>query len=184
MTGGVVLLVAIVTHASLARAQGPADLDRATRAIRRALPGGWSVIDQEDGQIPYGHHWCGHYDGPKGTKLVALGVKDVQLHLQGQDGEWYTRPAAKESLDLWVTPAGYRDSWWSWLCYHRPIQPVNVVRVGAIRIFAQPSLHVNSEDEFRTLISTATAFAWPDAAISWRTWQDDLATVLKGEFVE
>jgi hypothetical protein len=83
-----------------------------------------------------------------------------------------------------VMPAQYHDSWWSWLCYHRPIQPVHIASVGTIRVFAQPSLHLNSEHEFRTLISTATAFGWPDAVISWRTWQDDLATALKGGFVE
>jgi len=176
------LLLQLLTVASPALAHGPPDVDRAARAITRALPGGWSIVEENDQEIPYGHHSCDNYAGPRGMKLVVLGVKDVNLHLQDHDGNWYTRPAARESVELWLMPSGYRDSRWSWLCHHRPIQPARVSSVGLLRVFGQPSHRLNSEAEFRALISTASAFGFPEAVVSWPTWRDDIASALRAEF--
>ena len=85
------LLLQLLTVASPALAHGPPDVDRAARAITRALPGGWSIVEEKDQEIPYGHHWCDNYAGSRGMKLVVLGVKDVNLHLQDHDGNWYRR---------------------------------------------------------------------------------------------
>jgi hypothetical protein len=185
---GFVVLVSIL-GTDVAIAQDKAALDRASQALERVLPKGWTIAQRAAGEIPWGHHWCDSYSGPTGTKVIALGTKDVKVHLRDQDGKWSsTQPAAKESLELWLMPGEYSESRLARQCHHRPIPPVEILSNAFVRVFGRPSHRLNSEKEFYALIEKANGSSWPDSpyndpsTFSWRTWRTDLASALRQEF--
>jgi hypothetical protein len=157
------------------------ELDRAVTEMARALPSGWTIVERKNGEIPWGHHWCGEYGGTKGLKVVIKGVRPVHTEFRGRDGTWRAVPIGTEALEVWLMPGDYSDSFWSWTCFHRPIQPTGVVERGPVHVYARPSSVTNSEAEFKKLLAESTAVQSPDSpsnapeTLTWKTWRNDLS---------
>jgi hypothetical protein len=180
------LLALVAWSSAIALADSPNEaLGQAAVRIERVLPAGWSIVENKSGEIPWGHHWCDEYSGPKGLKIVVVGPSQVSVEMQ-VSGEWRSFSAAREALDIWVMPSQYSDSWKSSFCFHRPIQPAAIDANGSFRMYARPAHRLNSEVEFRELLSKAGASAWPasplndPSRLSWKTWPNDLKSVVTG----
>jgi hypothetical protein len=144
--------------------------------LLQGLPPGWTLVETAAGQIPRGHYVENGYYG--GTLLVLGGPRDVQLAWLDEQGEWHHDPVLIESLELWVMPPAYRDSWRSLLDVHRPI-PATLVSSGPrARVYGLPSHRVKVQDDFNRILQRAKATAAPEAHPSWVTWKTDLHDVL------
>src|SRR5947207_8585160 len=122
-------IVAVLVSVWICSAYGEEDpLLFAKGIIQQSLPPGWSIVQSETGQIPWGHHWCDDYKGVTGTKLVARGIRPVRSSfLSRDDNQWRNVVVGKEALEIWLMPGVYRESRIAWMCHHRPIQPTVVV---------------------------------------------------------
>lgn len=170
-------------------AQSGSSIDRAISAFENVLPAGWTVAERKPNEYPWGHHFCDDYSGPKGTKITVVGPKTVSVVWTSRSGEPRQTPIAKESLEVWFMPPEYRDSWTAWLCFHRPIQPVTVLKTSQVGVFGRPSHFLNSQDEFRReVLDKAQFVSWPESPhhdyskISWSTWTRDIGGTLRKEF--
>ena len=143
------LLLILATSSTIATGQavGPG-LDRAISVFEKALPQGWSVAERKPNDFPWGHHFCDDYAGPKGTKVVVVGPKPVQVAWMSRSGESLSTPVAKESLEVWFMPPEYKDNWSSWLCFHRPVQPIAVLKGPSVSVFGRPSHRLTQKQNF------------------------------------
>lgn len=169
-----------------AAAHGAVGVDDAISALEESLPANWSVAERKANEFPWGHHFCEDYVGPKGTKLTVVGPTPVSVSWTKKTGESRQTPVAKESLELWFMPPEYRDSWTAWLCFQRPVQPVNVLSNSKVRIYGYPSHRLNSEEEFRVkVLDQAQTVSWPASPandrskLSWSTWAKDIESRLR-----
>jgi hypothetical protein len=173
--------VAAFTIWTIAAAQGTAAVGDAISVFEKGLPAGWSVAERKANEYPWGHHFCDDYSGSKGTKVTVVGPKPVSVVWVSSTGESRQTPIAKESLEIWFMPPEYRDSWTAWLCFHRPIQPIEVLNNSRVRIYGRPSHRLNSEEEFRRqVLEQAQSVSWPGSpendrsTLSWSTWTRDI----------
>jgi len=177
----IILLIVLATASSIAVAQtGRAAMDQAIYRFEKALPQGWMVVERQLDAVPYGHHFCDDYRGPKGTKLVLVGPAPVRVVWTSCSGETMSTPLAKESLELWFMPPGYRDSRMAWLCFHRPVQPIEILKGPSVAVFGRPSHQLNSKIAWLELLAKAQAISWPESPandrskISWSNWEEDI----------
>jgi hypothetical protein len=152
------------------------------RALLQALPVGWSVVERKEGEIPWGHHWCEDYKGVTGTKLVIRGPARAKSRFRDSEGHWTDVAVGAEALEVWVMPTAYEEGWRNNVCFHRPIQPDSVVASRAVRLYARPAAHQNSDEQalFQEQLAKATAVESPESPwndpkrISWQSWSADL----------
>ena len=158
--------------------------DRAINAITNSLPSGWTMAEQKTNEIPWGHHWNESYDGPKGLLVIVKGVRPVDPEFCDTNGVWRrsTIHVATESLQIWLMPSNYSDSFWSKFSIDRPIQPTIVVNHGPIKVYAQPS--VVTSQNFSEILSTNRGIRWPDVTLSWKDWRPQLSNAIKTEFAK
>lgn len=147
-----------------------------------AAPQTWTLAERKEDQVPWGHHWSDGYRGHGGTKLILVGPTPVNLHWQDQAGGWHEEPLARESLEVWILPAEYREGRWG---FHGP-PPAELVAANRMdRVYALPSHRLNSEDEFNAFLKKVSATSWPasphnGASLSWKSWKVDLTKALGG----
>jgi hypothetical protein len=145
-----------------------------------SAPQSWSLVETKEDQVPFGHHWSDGYKGHGGTKLVLLGPTPVSFHWRDQAGQWHDDRIARESLEIWILPAEYREGRYG---FHDPIPPDLVAATRTVRVYARPSHRLNSEGEFESYLKRAAETSWPQspyngAAVSWTTWKKDLANAI------
>ena len=176
----ILVLVVLVSLVLITVAQtGQPDIAFTINAFEKALPEGWSVAERTLGEIPYGHHYCDDYAGPKGTKVVVVGPKSVHVVWTSLSGQIINSPIAMESLELWFMPPEYQDSRMAWFCLHRPIQPVAILQNSSVLVFGRPSHRLNSKTSLSELLTKASIISWPKSPandrsqISWASWEKD-----------
>ena len=164
-------------------------LIQAEQAIGRTLPSGWSIVQRDVGEIPWGHHWCDKYKGVTGTKLVVRGPQPSRTRFLGRDDQWRDIVVGAEALQLWVMPRSYSERRTNLFCSHRPIQPIKVVTGDAYTIYARPAHHANADEKqiFDKQLAESKAVESPESPwndwtrISWRTWEANVkASVERG----
>jgi hypothetical protein len=124
------------------RAGGPNNIDVSTSLLAGHLPSGWTVAVREDSQLPQGHYWgdwSRDYAGPRGRDVVAVGPQPVALSWRANDGSSHTDSIARESLDIWIMPANYREGFWSRINLHAPEHPTEIFSGSSVKVFAMPS---------------------------------------------
>jgi hypothetical protein len=133
--------------------------------------------------------------------LIVKGVRPVNAEFSNQytNGiwQWHAVHVATESLEIWLMPSNYSDSFWSWFSIDRPIQPTVVVNHGPIKVYASPSSLLLSEKDFNKILSTNNAVRWPDSPgnspifhfpsdspkpLTWKDWRLKLRKVIENEF--
>jgi len=149
------------------------------------------VVQNETGQIPWGHHWCDDYQGVTGTRLIARGIRPFRSSfLSRDDNQWRDVVVGKEALEIWLMPNAYRESRLAWMCHHRPIQPTHVVDLMRLRVYGRPSGHSDAEEKrfFEIQLSASNGVKsaespWNDPKqLSWQSWRIDLKSALVKEF--
>ena len=183
------ILLTFTTALSCLALIGPANsaqpIEQAIAIVIDTLPAAWRLVETKQNQYPYGHHFCGGYDGLKGTKLTIVGPNSVSVQWTTESGEERVSKVAVESIELWFMPANYKDASFAWLCFHRPVQPVQVFTSSRIRVFGRTSHRLDPPDAFaRDILPKASSIRWPDSPannpslISWQQWSKDIATAL------
>jgi hypothetical protein len=162
--------------------------DRAINAITQSLPPGWTIAERKSNEIPWGHHWNENYTGPKGLLIIAKGVRPVSAEFSDPTGRRWAVHVATESLEIWLMPSTYSDSFWAWFSIDRPIQPTVVVAHGPIKIYARPSHLLISQKNFENILSNTNGVSWPDSPgnnpklLTWKNWQFELKAAMQKEF--
>jgi hypothetical protein len=165
--------------------EAPYSNQSAVAAVVKAAPAGWSLAGTTPDQIPRGHHWSDGYKGHGGTKVVLVGPTPVNLHWCDTAGQWHDDPLASEALELWLLPPEYREGL-SAMDVHAPIPAELVVSSNAIRVYAKPTHHLRSEEQFYALLKGATSTSWPESPhdterpLSWAAWRTDIAKAVAG----
>jgi hypothetical protein len=153
-------------------------------AIKGIVPENWKIIQIKKNEIPWGHYWGIDYDGPKGYLLVLEGPADVLFNWQDRSGNWHKDPIAKEALELWVMPSGYKRSWKRFFVLHRPIAAKHIFSSEYGEIYGKQGHLITSKEKTEEILSQAKSTAWPDSPhngkqLSWSTWEKDLKQGLK-----
>jgi hypothetical protein len=183
------VLVAFSLH-DVHGATNDSNVERGINVVTRSLPSGWTIVERKSGEIPWGHHWCDDYNGPNGTYLVAKGVRPVNVEFLGADGKWQPIPLATESVEIWLMPGNYRDSYKSWFCFHRPIQPMVIVDEGPVKVYARPSHIIDSEKRFNEILSKSKGVRSPDSpwnapeSLTWKDWNAKLKEAINKAFAK
>jgi hypothetical protein len=154
------------------------------KAIIAAAPRGWTLAEVVPNQFPWGHNRSG---GAKngGVKLILVGPQDVECVWRDSSGAWHSEVLAKESLELWIMPPYYYESLSDLINIHRPI-PARLVHDGtSVRVYAQPSIRLVSEQRSREVLQQAAETGGCPRApyngatqLSWSNWQEDLNRAL------
>jgi hypothetical protein len=140
-------------------------------------------VDTKQDEIPWSHHWSDNYKGHGGTKLIFVGPSPVNFHWRDRASQWHDDPIARESLEIWILPAEYREGRYG---FHDPIPAELVVASRGVRVYAQPSHRLNSEVEIQALLKQATETSWPQSpanggSLSWKSWKADIANAVGGD---
>jgi len=165
-------------------------LDRAVKAITNSLPVGWTIAERKPDQIPHGHHWNENYTGPKGFLLIVKGIRPVDAEFSDAHEKWNAIHVATESLEIWVMPGNYRDSFFRWLSIGRPIPPTVVLKRSTVKVYARPSHVLISKQQFWRILSKSNGVMWPDSPVnspellSWKNWRLNLEEAVKKEFAK
>ena len=114
---------------------------------------------------------------------MALGPQPVAVFWRARDGSSHKDAIARESLDIWIMPANYRESFWSRLSLHAPEHPMEVFSGSSVKVFAMPSHASIDQTRFKEILANAAETDWPDSPsrsrkLSWTTWQTTLASAL------
>jgi len=194
--GGVFLVFLVFGVAGMILFTAPAvagdasQLDRAVNAVTNAFPSGWTLAVRKTNEIPYGHHWNQNYTGPKGLLVIAKGIRPVNADFSDANEKWHAVHVATESLEIWLMPSNYRDSPFAWLSIDRPIQPTAVVNQSPIKVYAQPSHLLLSEQQFWDILSKFNGVRWPDSPgnnpelLTWKDWRLKLSKAIEKEFAK
>lgn len=162
-------------------------LDQIVRAIVAALPPEWKVVEKKGNEIPYGHHWDENYGGPRGTLLVVKGTRPVNAEFSGADGTWKPARVATEALEIWLMPSNYNNSALAWLSMERPIQPVTIVGLGPIKVYARQWALLLSKKDFDRMLGSNSGVRWPDPQVdspeflTWKDWKIKLQNTIDKE---
>jgi len=153
--------------------------------ITEKLPSTWQVVEEKTNVIPYGHYYGLKYDGQKGLSLLLEGKRDVFLHWKDKSGVWDQEALAKESLELWIMPPEYRESWKRFFIIGRP-KPAELIFSGKeARVYGYPAHRIGSNEKSNEiLLSRSSGAGWPDSPVhtgvlSWGTWKEDIKEILQ-----
>lgn len=177
----------VASSPALARLQvQQSDAEQVIATLTQALPDGWAVIETSPGAYPYGHYYCGGYDGPDyGTKLTITGPQPVYAHWTDEAGTEHKTAVAVEALEVWLMPLSYHDSNFAWFCFHRPVQPLKLDTSSDLNVYARSAIHLLSSDLYAAeVLAKATQIWWPNSPefdpemMSWTSWENDIASAL------
>ena len=166
------------------------NLDRAINAITNTLPPGWTIAEQKTNEIPWGHHWNENYTGPKGLLLIVRGMRPVNAEFRDTNGTWHAIHVATESLHIWLMPSNYSNSPFAWMSIERPVQPTVIVNHGPVKVYAQPTSLLLSEQQFFKILHKFNGVRWPDSPannpklLTWKDWRLKLREAIQKEFAE
>jgi hypothetical protein len=152
--------------------------DQVPGIVLKLAPAGWAVAEDTSGQVPQGHYWGDQgreYRGPRGRRVVFMGPGEVEFTWRDQNGALQHEKLGKETLELWIMPGDYKESWASKLNFHAP-EPAELIFAGAnVRVYAKPAARVTSEARFKAILKEAIETRGLDSQpLSWSTWRADL----------
>jgi len=161
-------------------------LKRVADTIVAKMPNNWRVVEEKTGVIPYGHYDGLKYEGPGGLSVVLEGDRDVFLHWKDKNGVWHQQPLAKESLEIWVMPPEYHESWKRFFIMKRPVPAKEIYEGKEAKVYGYPTHHIASLEKFEEVVSSLPTVAtrWPDSPrntgkLSWTSWREDIKKALQ-----
>ncbi len=153
------------------------------------MPSTWRVVEEKTGVIPYGHYDGLKYEGPGGLSLVLEGNRDIFLHWKDKSGVWHQESLAKESLEVWVMPSKYHQSWKRFFIMKSPVPAERIYSGKEVKVYGYLTARwpsYESRERFEEIVpSLSVATRWPDSPrhtgiLSWVTWKEDIKEVLQG----
>jgi hypothetical protein len=187
---GLVLSLSAILFAASVLAGDTGQLDRALNAVTNALPAGWTLAQRKTNEIPYGHHWNENYAGPKGVLVIAKGSRRVNAEFLDAKGQWHSIHVATEALKIWLMPSNYSNSTFGWLDFTRPDQPTVIIVKEPVKVYAEPSAVLISEEDFQSILSKFNGVRWPDSPgnkpelLTWKDWQLKLRKAIEKELAK
>jgi hypothetical protein len=152
------------------------------------IPSNWRVVEEITGVIPYGHYDGLKYEGPGGLSFVLEGDRDVFLHWKDKSGIWHQEPLAKESLEVWIMPPGYHQSWKRFFVMKSPVPAERIYSGKEAKVYGYPTSHWASRESrerfYEIVPSLSVATGWPESPrhtgiLSWVTWKEDIKEALQ-----
>lgn len=163
------------------------DSDKVVSIIASALPKGWEIVEQKEEEIPWGHHFCDNdfYDGPRGRLLVLRGTVPEYARFLGYDNVWREASYWTEGRKIWIMPGNYRVfAWHDLVCLARPIQPIVLHETTSIKIYADETTRMSTDQSkaFNESIKTWKVVEGSSASSisTWKDWKADLKKALSG----
>ncbi len=152
------------------------------------MPSTWRVVEEKTGVIPYGHYDGLKYEGPGGLLLVLIGDRDVFFDWKDKSGVWHQESLAKESLEVWIMPSEYHQSWKHFFVMKSPVPAERIYSGKEVKAYGYPTHHIASLEKFEEIVSSFSAVttSWSDSPIntgvlSWTTWENDIKEVLQNQ---
>jgi hypothetical protein len=142
------LTVAVLLAAACSPTSGGPAPDQVPATVLKLAPTGWVIAADTVGQVPEGHYWGDRgrdYQGPRGRHVVFMGPRDVEFIWRNRNGAWQHENLSKETLELWIMPGNYRESWASWFNLHAPPAAELIFSGANVKVYAKPSARVTSE---------------------------------------
>jgi hypothetical protein len=163
-----VALIALISLCAGGVAMADTDygkLKRVADNIVNKMPNSWRVVEEKTGVIPYGHYDGLKYEGPSGLALVLEGARDVFLHWKDKHGVWHQQSLAKESLEVWVMPPEYHQSWKRFFIMKSLVPAEKIYSGKEIKVYGYPTHHIVSLEIFDDIMSSlpAVTTSWPDS---------------------
>jgi hypothetical protein len=186
-----VALIAMISFYAVGVVMADTDygsLKRISDKVVANMPNTWRVVEQKTGVIPYGHYDGLKYEGPGGLALVLEGGRIVFFHWKDKNGTWHREPLAKESLEIWIMPPEYHQSWKRFFVMKSPVPAEMIYEGKAAKVYAYPTHHIASIEKFDEIVSSlpTVTTSWPDSPyhtgrLSWTTWREDISRALGDE---
>ena len=114
-----------------------------------------------------------------------MGPGDVPFTWWDKNDELQRENLAKETLEVWIMPGSYRESWASRLAWHTPPRAELIFSSVSMKVYARESARFSSEASearFKAILNEAVKrtrpVGWPDVPSSWSTWRADLGREL------
>jgi hypothetical protein len=113
-----------------------------------------------------------------------MGPRDVPFTWRDTHGDLQHENLGKETVEVWIMPGAYRESWASWLAWHKPPPAELIFSSVNVRVYARPSARLTSEASearLRTILKDASethGLGSSEDSLSWSTWRADLMRVL------
>jgi len=184
------VLIAMFGLCAMGVAMADADYEKLKHyadKIVAKMPSTWRVVEEKTGVIPYGHYDGSKYEGPGGLSLVLEGDRDVFLHWKDKSGIWHQESLAKESLEVWIMPSQYHQSWKRFFIMKSPVPAERIYSSKEIKVYGYPAHYIPSLEKFEETVSSfpAVTTSWPDSPyntgiLSWTTWKEDIKKALQG----
>ena len=152
--------------------------------IQSVLPSQWRIVEIKDNELPWGHYWSTDYKGKKGQMIIIEGPSEVSCNIRDNAGKWNTLPVAKETIELWIMPPDYKDTWKRFLDPHRPVPAKEIFGSKIGKVYGKTAHRLKDEKQFRELLKNVTEICWPDSPhnngkVSWQSWQEDMKKKLQ-----
>jgi hypothetical protein len=153
-------------------------------AIQAALPAQWKIVEIKSDEIPWGHYWSTEYKGKKGQMIIIEGPSEISCNVRDNAGKWNTVHVAKETIELWIMPSNYNDTWKRFLDPHRPIPAEEIFKSKIGKVYGKTAHRLKDEKQFKELLKNITEISWPDSPhntgrVSWLSWQEEIKRKLQ-----
>jgi len=182
-----VVFIAILGFSTLGVAMADTDYERLKHIADKIvgkMPSTWRVVEEKIGTIPYGHYDGLKYEGPGGLLLVLEGDRNVYLHWKDKNGVSHQEALAKESLEVWIMPPEYHQSWKRFFIMKSLIPAEEIYSGKEAKVYAYPTHYIKSREEFEEIVASLPAVTtnWPESpnhtgVLSWLTWKEDIKEV-------
>ena len=148
------------------------------------LSSDWKIIEEKKDVIPFGHYVEPNSQVNLGIEFKVISNKDVFLHWEDKKYVLNKTALAKESLQIWIMPKKYHQSWKRFFIMKKPIPAREIYSNSMIQVYAYTSHYIASKEKFYNLPWTSTA--WPDSPhqtgeLSWTNWENDIVNILKNK---
>jgi hypothetical protein len=125
------------------------------------------------------------YEGSGGLYITLVGDRDVTYNWKDWDGVWHREPILKESIQLWLMPPEYHQSWKRFFVFKSQVPAGQVYSGKNVKVYGQEGKYwpPGIPNRFEEVLPYASEFGGtPEhTVLSWTTWKEDINKILQYE---